>query len=102
MVNKWKADLLQNLKDIGECVETIHNINERLAEIALKKQPYSDTDFFDCLIQEEQTKKEQGYIKRIESYQAFKKRILIAQKADKGTLDLQTFCSLNDNELDSL
>ena len=50
MVNKWKADLLQNLKDIGECVETIHNINERLAEIALKKQPYSDTDFFDCLI----------------------------------------------------
>merc|ERR550532_1349024 len=102
LIDKFKADLLTATTKIGESVINITEINKELDKIALKKQPFSDTTFFDQLIADEKLNKKEGYTQRIESYTAYKKRIELTQKAATGSLNLEQFITLNKEDMDSL
>lgn len=102
LIDNFKLKLLEKISEIGQSIIKITEINKELDKIALKKQPFSDTTFFDQLIAEEKQNKREGYLQRVESYTMYKQRIELTQKAATGMLDLQTFITLNKDELDNL
>merc|ERR1712137_329319 len=102
LVDSYKKELLDLTTGVAKNVKRMGDINRELDKIALNKQPFSDTSFFDQLIAEERMNKTDGYLKRIDSYTQFKNRINLLQKAADGNFDLSNFVTLTQQEMDAL
>ena len=91
------------MNGVGEQTVKIYEINQELKKIALNNQPFSNTEYFDQLIQNEKDKRQTGWQDRIDQYTRMKGRIELHSNINaKGGLDVSKFITLNKKEIDEL
>jgi hypothetical protein len=82
IVEKLGKDLHELLLFIEKMMVTIKTCNERLEEIALRPNPLTMTEHIELMIENEKLERKEGFMKRIEILNDFKKKAEISKAAE--------------------
>ncbi|WAQ94894.1 hypothetical protein MAR_007365 [Mya arenaria] len=77
LLEQMGQELEKMIDVIEDMMIVIRDCNARLAEIALRPNPLTMVDHIDLMIENEKMHKKQGWLNRVKTLQAFRKRALI-------------------------
>jgi hypothetical protein len=82
VVEKLGEELHELLDYIEEMMDTIKTCNERLEEIALRPNPLTMTEHIELMIENEKLERKEGFMKRIDILNDFRKKAEISKAAE--------------------
>ncbi|WAR30944.1 hypothetical protein MAR_033486 [Mya arenaria] len=90
VIEKMVEELDDMIDDIEFVMNTVNECNERLSAIALRPNPWSMTEHIDLMIENEKRLKKDGFLERIHTLNAFRKKALIMSDTTRFTKEAQT------------
>lgn len=90
IVEKLGEELTELLDYIEDMMVTIKTCNERLEEIALRPNPLTMTEHIELMIENEKFERKEGFMKRIDILNDFKKKAEISKMAESFSEQART------------